>query len=88
MPSTQPSLPSLACTLHSLDLALQLGLLRKVSDPALMRHLLFAAAVVCVTLLDRLRGDQINTPHDVLVEYQQRPQRLVSHFIKKSLGRI
>lgn len=45
------------------------------------------AAVVCVTLLDRLQGDQINTPHNVLVEYQQRPQRLVGHFIKKSLGR-
>lgn len=64
-----------------------LGELRKVSDPVLMRPLLFAAAVVCVTLLDRLQGDQINTPHDVLVEYQQRPQRLVGHFIKKSLGR-
>ncbi|XP_029423728.1 uridine phosphorylase 1 isoform X2 [Nannospalax galili] len=45
------------------------------------------AAVVCVTLLDRLQGDQINSPHEVLAEYQQRPQRLVGHFIKKSLGR-
>ncbi|XP_045443129.1 uridine phosphorylase 1 isoform X1 [Pipistrellus kuhlii] len=44
------------------------------------------AAVVCVTLLDRLRGDQIGSPHDVLAEYQQRPQRLVGHFIKKSLA--
>lgn len=46
------------------------------------------AAVVCVTLLDRLLGDQINSPHEVLAEYQQRPQRLVSYFIKKSLGKV
>lgn len=44
------------------------------------------AAVVCVTLLNRLKGDQISSPHEVLTEYQQRPQRLVAHFIKKSLG--
>lgn len=43
------------------------------------------AAVVCVTLLDRLQGDQIRSPHEVLAEYQQRPQRLVGRFIKKSL---
>ncbi|KAI5107389.1 uridine phosphorylase 2, partial [Silurus meridionalis] len=43
------------------------------------------AAVICVTLLNRLEGDQISTPHDVLVEYQQRPQYLVAHFIKKHL---
>uniref|UniRef100_A0A668A4L5 Uridine phosphorylase 2 n=1 Tax=Myripristis murdjan TaxID=586833 RepID=A0A668A4L5_9TELE len=46
------------------------------------------AAVICVTLLNRFEGDQITTPHDVLVEYQQRPQVLVSHFIKKRLGLI
>ncbi|XP_053409660.1 uridine phosphorylase 1 isoform X2 [Nycticebus coucang] len=45
------------------------------------------AAVVCVTLLDRLEGDQITSPHEVLAEYQQRPQRLVGYFIKKSLGK-
>ncbi|MBN3323971.1 UPP2 phosphorylase, partial [Atractosteus spatula] len=44
------------------------------------------AAVVCVTLLDRFEGDQISTPHEVLTEYQQRPQCLMSHFIKKRLG--
>ncbi|XP_035557701.1 uridine phosphorylase 1 isoform X1 [Canis lupus baileyi] len=43
-------------------------------------------AVVCVTLLNRLDGDQVSSPHDVLVKYQQRPQRLVSHFIKKRLA--
>ncbi|XP_059711228.1 uridine phosphorylase 1 isoform X1 [Haemorhous mexicanus] len=46
------------------------------------------AAVVCVTLLNRLEGDQITSPHDVLVEYQQRPQKLVGYFIKKSLGKV
>uniref|UniRef100_A0A8D0EEJ3 Uridine phosphorylase n=1 Tax=Salvator merianae TaxID=96440 RepID=A0A8D0EEJ3_SALMN len=44
------------------------------------------AAVVCVTLLNRLEGDQIRAPHEVLVEYQQRPQKLISVFIKKRLG--
>ncbi|XP_053217410.1 uridine phosphorylase 1 isoform X2 [Podarcis raffonei] len=42
-------------------------------------------AVVCVTLLNRLEGDQISTPHDVLGEYQKRPQILVGHWIKKRL---
>ncbi|XP_058907546.1 uridine phosphorylase 2 [Kogia breviceps] len=44
------------------------------------------AAVVCVTLLNRLECDQINSPHDVLVEYQKRPQLLISRFIKRRLG--
>ncbi|XP_021779100.1 uridine phosphorylase 2 [Papio anubis] len=44
------------------------------------------AAVVCVTLLNRLGCDQINLPHDVLVEYQQRPQLLISNFIRRRLG--
>nr|XP_019587252.1 PREDICTED: uridine phosphorylase 1 isoform X2 [Rhinolophus sinicus] len=44
------------------------------------------AAVVCVTLLDRLEGDQICSPHNVLAEFQQRPQRLVGLFIKKCLA--
>ncbi|KAK6491460.1 uridine phosphorylase 1-like [Huso huso] len=43
------------------------------------------AAVVCVTLLNRLEGDQISSSHDVLVNYQQRPQKLVGYFIRKQL---
>lgn len=44
------------------------------------------AAIVCVTLLNRFDGDQITSPHEVLLEYQRRPQNIVSMFIKKQLG--
>ncbi|CAM2100449.1 unnamed protein product [Caretta caretta] len=40
--------------------------------------------VVCV--LNRFEGDQMKAPHEVLVEYQRRPQHLISLFIKKHLG--
>ncbi|KAK3788855.1 hypothetical protein RRG08_048859 [Elysia crispata] len=43
-------------------------------------------AVVCVTLLDRLEGDQITTPHNILEEWQQRPQKLVASYIKLCLN--
>ncbi|KAM8975584.1 uridine phosphorylase 1-like [Pelodytes ibericus] len=43
------------------------------------------AAVVCVTLLNRLSGDQISSSHDVLSDYQQRPQKLIGYYIKKHL---
>ncbi|CAJ0968817.1 unnamed protein product [Ranitomeya imitator] len=46
------------------------------------------AAVVCVTLLNRLDGDQISSSHDVLVEYQQRPQKLVGYFIKNRMSQV
>uniref|UniRef100_UPI00398E5E12 uridine phosphorylase 1-like isoform X5 n=1 Tax=Pristiophorus japonicus TaxID=55135 RepID=UPI00398E5E12 len=42
-----------------------------------------AGTVVCVTLLDRLQGDQISSSHEVLGEYQERPQKLVGCYIKK-----
>ncbi|KAI5936326.1 Uridine phosphorylase 1 [Manis javanica] len=49
---------------------------------ALCRACGLRAAVVCVTLLNRLEGDQISSPHELLVEYQQRPQRLhISHLV-------
>ncbi|XP_076144092.1 uridine phosphorylase 1-like isoform X2 [Alosa pseudoharengus] len=44
------------------------------------------AAVVCVTLLDRQKGDQLSSSHEVLYGYQQRPQMLVGHFIKRRLN--
>lgn len=48
----------------------------------------FQAAVVCVTLLNRLEGDQIKASHEVLAEYQRRPQQLIATLIKKRLGLI
>lgn len=44
------------------------------------------SAVLCVTLLDRLQGDQISTPHDVMEEWQCRSQRIIAEFIRKKLG--
>lgn len=43
------------------------------------------AAVVCVTLLDRLKGDQLSSSSEVLHNFQQRPQILVGCYIKKQL---
>lgn len=45
-----------------------------------------AGAVLCVTLLDRLKGDQISTAHSTMEEWQLRPQLIVSRYIKKQLG--
>jgi len=49
-------------------------------------HSCFAGAVVCATLLDRLKGDQITASHEQLKLYSDRPQELVSRVIKKRLG--
>lgn len=46
-----------------------------------------SAAVVCVTILDRLKGDQVTSSHEVLQSYEQRPQILVGHYIKKQLNK-
>ncbi|XP_066147459.1 uridine phosphorylase 1 isoform X2 [Euwallacea fornicatus] len=43
------------------------------------------AAIVCVTLLNRLKGDQVAAPKEVMNEYQQRPQTLVARYIKRYL---
>ncbi|XP_041372109.1 uridine phosphorylase 2-like [Gigantopelta aegis] len=43
-------------------------------------------AVICVALLDRLEGDQISTPHDIMEDWQSRPQILVARYIRKKLG--
>lgn len=43
-------------------------------------------AVACVTLLDRLKGDQIDTPGEVLKQWDERPANLVARFIKKRLN--
>jgi len=53
---------------------------------ALTHHAGIRAAIVCVTLLDRLKGDQVNTPKEVMYEWQKRPQILVSRLIRKHLA--
>uniref|UniRef100_A0A7I5E9I9 PNP_UDP_1 domain-containing protein n=1 Tax=Haemonchus contortus TaxID=6289 RepID=A0A7I5E9I9_HAECO len=44
------------------------------------------AAIVCVTLLNRIKGDQVKIPHDQYIEFEERPFRLVTALIKKYLG--
>ena len=34
------------------------------------------SAVVCVTLLDRLKGDQVTTPKEELLAWQTRPMQV------------
>ncbi|XP_040296727.1 uridine phosphorylase 2 isoform X2 [Bufo bufo] len=64
---------------------------KEIDDfPSIIGHTMctydfYEAAVVCVTLLDRLQGDQITHSHSVLKEFQKRPQKLISSFIKKRL---
>jgi len=54
---------------------------------AAMTHLAgIKSAVVCVTLLDRLNGDQVVTPKEELLSWQLRPQQIVSRFILKELS--
>ncbi|EDW80671.1 uncharacterized protein Dwil_GK11445, isoform A [Drosophila willistoni] len=53
---------------------------------ALTHHAGIKAAVVCVALLNRLNGDQVNAPKEVMHEWQQRPQILVSRYIRKILA--
>ena len=57
-----------------------------ISDYKTMPLLLPLGAVACVTLLDRLQGDQIDLPHETLKEFGDRPAVLVTRLIKKRLG--
>ncbi|XP_031633808.1 uridine phosphorylase 1-like [Contarinia nasturtii] len=52
---------------------------------ALTYHAGIRSAIVCVTHIDRLKGDQVNTPKEVMYEWQKRPQVLVSRLIRKHL---
>ena len=55
---------------------------------ALTHYAGIKAAIVCVTFLDRLKGDQVMSPKEVLQEWQMRPQILVSRFIKQFLSKM
>lgn len=59
--------------------------MESLSFAALTHHAGIKSAVVCVTLVDRLKGDQVLAPKEVLNEWQERPQKLVSRYIKRYL---
>ncbi|XP_015524352.1 uridine phosphorylase 1 isoform X1 [Neodiprion pinetum] len=61
--------------------------MESLSFASLTHHAGIKSAVVCVTLLDRLKGDQVMAPKEVLEEWQIRPQKLVSRYIKRYLQR-
>jgi len=42
-------------------------------------------AVVCATLLDRLQGDQVLTPPEMLQEFDGRPGRVIIDYMRKKL---
>ncbi|XP_015919849.1 uridine phosphorylase 2 [Parasteatoda tepidariorum] len=53
---------------------------------AICQHAGVKGAVVCVTLLDRLHGDQIDTCKETLEYWQELPQKLALAFIKKRMN--
>ncbi|XP_063912547.1 uridine phosphorylase 1-like [Zophobas morio] len=44
------------------------------------------SALVNVALVNRLKGDQVTTPKEVMMEWQNHPQILVGRYIKKKLS--
>ncbi|XP_037522798.1 LOW QUALITY PROTEIN: uridine phosphorylase 1-like [Rhipicephalus sanguineus] len=54
---------------------------------AMCHHAGIKGAVVCVTLLDRLKGDQVTEPKSVMSEWQLRPQHVVLRFIQHRLAK-
>lgn len=52
----------------------------------LLNHAKIKAAVVCVALVNRLNGDQVSIPHELNVEYQERPFKLIGQYIMKHLN--
>jgi len=53
---------------------------------ALTRHIGIKAADVCVTLLNRLNGDQIHLTTDQKNDFEKRPLLIVGRYIKRSLN--
>merc|ERR1711981_802194 len=62
--------------------------MESVAFTALTHKAGFKSAVVCVTLLDRLNEDQITPSKETMLAWQNRPQKLVAQYIKRSLSNI
>lgn len=52
----------------------------------LLNHANIRGAVICVTLVDRLNGDQV-VSHDLNLQFQERPFKLVAKYIKQQLSK-
>lgn len=55
---------------------------------SLTKHVGVRAADVCVTLLNRLNGDQVEITKEQKHEFEQRPFDLVGAYIKKVLQKV
>jgi len=52
---------------------------------AMCHHAGLKGAVICVTLSDRLHGDQIDTAHNILNEWGERPCIIAARYIKQQI---
>lgn len=52
---------------------------------SLTKHVGVRAADVCVTLLNRLNGDQVHLTKEQKEDFEQRPFSVVGEYIKKTL---
>lgn len=53
---------------------------------AMCHHAGVKGAIICTTLVDRMKVDQVTVPKSVTLEWQERPQRVAIHYIKHVLG--
>uniref|UniRef100_A0A915A0I4 Nucleoside phosphorylase domain-containing protein n=1 Tax=Parascaris univalens TaxID=6257 RepID=A0A915A0I4_PARUN len=52
---------------------------------SMFRRVCIPAAVVCVTLLNRMKGDQIQLDKETYTDYEMRPFKLVTAYIKEKM---
>ncbi|CDS39798.1 uridine phosphorylase 1 [Echinococcus multilocularis] len=52
---------------------------------AFCQHLKIKAAVICVTLVNRLVSDQISTPLEIMHAWQERPLEILINYIKNQI---
>lgn len=77
----------------------KMAFLKRIHDRGIqnieMESLCFAAmahraavksAIICCTIVDRLKSDQITATHETLEDWQMRPQRIIAKYIRRQLG--
>lgn len=60
--------------------------MESLSFAALTHQAGIKSAVVCNTIVDRLKSDQVLASKEILDEWQERPQKLVTRYIKRYLS--